>query len=109
MVPLFSALTWRIIGFNAIALVILTGGVILVQTSGRGLIEERFAGIQESATIVADALAKYATDPDTHTIKQHDAELLLPELIKPTRLRARVYQPDGSLVVDTHKFLARQM
>jgi two-component system sensor histidine kinase ChvG len=105
--PHFSALTWRIIGFNAIALVVLTGGVILVQTSGRGLVAERLIGIQEAATVVADTLARYATDPDTHRIKPHEAELLLPPLIEPTHLRARVYQPDGSLAVDSRNFLPR--
>ena len=42
--PHFSALTWRILGFNALALIVLTGGVILVQVTGRGLVEERLCG-----------------------------------------------------------------
>ena len=33
--PRFSALTWRILGFNALALIVLTGGVILVRYQGR--------------------------------------------------------------------------
>jgi two-component system response regulator ChvI len=36
----FSALTRRIIFFNAVALIILIGGVLIVQTSGRSLIDE---------------------------------------------------------------------
>ena len=67
--PHFSTLTWRIIAFNAIALVVLTAGVILVQSSGRGLVEERLTGVQEQAAIVAGTLAEYATDPETHTLK----------------------------------------
>ncbi len=51
--PHFSALTWRILAFNALALIVLTGGVILVQASGRGLIEERLTSIHEQANIVA--------------------------------------------------------
>ncbi len=47
----------------------LTGGVILVQSSGRGLVEERLTGIQQQAAIVAGTLAEYATDPETHTLK----------------------------------------
>ena len=39
--PHFSALTWRILGFNALALIVLTSGVVLVQFSGRDLVEER--------------------------------------------------------------------
>jgi hypothetical protein len=68
-VPHFSALTWRILAFNALALIVLTGGVILVQASGRGLVEERLNSIQEQANIVAGTLAEYATDPETHTLK----------------------------------------
>ena len=67
--PRFSALTWRILGFNALALIVLTGGVILVQASGRGLVEERMNSIQQQANIVAGTLAEYATDPATHTLQ----------------------------------------
>src|ERR1700761_9568337 len=98
--PHFSTLTWRIIAFNAIALVVLTAGVILVQSSGRGLVEERLTSVQEQAAIVAGALAQYTTDPDSHTLKTELAEPLLRELIAPTRLRARLYLPDGKLAVD---------
>lgn len=105
MFPHFSALTWRILAFNALALLILTGGVIGVQSSGRGLVEERLAGIQQQAAIVASALAEYATDSKTHTLKVADAEPLLRQLIQPTRLRARLYLPSGHLVVDTRLLL----
>ena len=105
--PHFSTLTWRIIGFNAIALFVLTAGVVLVQASGRDLVEERMTGIQEQAAIVAGTLAEYATDSDTHTLKLHEAELLLPQLIAPTRLRGRLYFPNGKLAVDSRQWLAR--
>jgi two-component system sensor histidine kinase ChvG len=90
-------------------LLILTGGVIGVQASGRGLIEERLTGIQEQAAIVAGTLAEYATDSDTHTLKVQAAELLLPPLIAPTRLRARLYLPSGHLAVDSRQWLARNV
>jgi len=108
-VPRFSALTWRILGFNALALIVLTGGVILVQASGRGLVEERMNSIREQADIVAGTLAAYATDPDTHTLKVADAEPLLGQLIAPTRLRARLYLPGGQLAVDTRDFLPNKV
>ena len=56
--PHFSALTWRILAFNTLALLMLTGGVIGVQSSGRGLVEERLTGIQQQAAIVAGTLAR---------------------------------------------------
>jgi two-component system sensor histidine kinase ChvG len=105
--PHFSTLTWRILAFNAIALLVLTAGVVMVQSSGRGLVEERLTGVQEQAAIVAGALAQYTTDPDSHSLKVDLAEPLLRELIAPTRLRARLYLPDGKLAVDTRLLLER--
>ncbi len=61
----------------------LTGGVILVQASGRGLVEERMNAIREQADIIGGTLAAYATDPETHTLKVADAEPLLGQLIAP--------------------------
>jgi two-component system sensor histidine kinase ChvG len=88
---------------------VLTGGVVLVQSSGRGLVEERLAGVQQQAAIVAGTLGDYITDPETRLIKPEAAGTLLPPLIEPTRLRARIYQPDGTLVVDTRRYLARNV
>jgi two-component system sensor histidine kinase ChvG len=105
----FSALTWRIIAFNALALIVLTGGVILVQASGRGLVEERLTGIQEQAAIVAGTLADYATDTDTHTLRVSEAEHLMSQQIAPTRLRGRLYLPSGRLASDTRYFLPRNV
>ena len=108
--PHFSALTWRILAFNALALIVLTGGVILVQATGRGLVEERLNSIQEQANIVAGTIAQYATDPDTHTLNvEEEAEPLLRQLIAPTRLRGRLYLPSGRLAIDTRNLLARNV
>ena len=105
--PYFSALTWRIIAFNAVALIILASGVILVNLSGRGLVEERLNGVQLQTAIVAGTLAQYAADPDRYTLRIEEAEPLLRQLIAPTRLRARLYLPNGRLVVDTRALLPR--
>ncbi|HWA68678.1 MAG TPA: stimulus-sensing domain-containing protein [Rhizomicrobium sp.] len=107
--PHFSALTWRILLFNALALIVLTSGVILVQASGRGLVEERLTSIQEQAAIVAGTLAEYASDNENHTLRVEQAEPLLRQLIAPTRLRARLYLPSGRLASDTRNLLARNV
>ena len=107
--PHFSALTWRILAFNALALIVFTGGVMLVQASGRGLVEERLNSIQEQANIVAGTIAQYATDSDRHALKVDEAEPLLSQLIAPTRLRGRLYVPDGHLAIDTRNLLARNV
>jgi two-component system sensor histidine kinase ChvG len=92
-----------------LALLILTSGVIGVQSSGRGLVEERLRGIQEQAAIVAGTLAEYATDPQTHTLRVAEAEPLLRQLVAPTRLRGRLYLPNGRQVVDTRLLLPRNL
>jgi two-component system sensor histidine kinase ChvG len=42
----FSALTWRIILFNGFALAVLIGGVVYVQASRVGLVDERLRSIR---------------------------------------------------------------
>jgi len=108
-VPHFSALTWRILAFNALALIVLTGGVILVQVTGRGMVAERLNSIQEQAAIVAGTLAEYATDPASQAVKINGAEPLLRQLIAPPRLRGRLYTPAGRLAIDTRNLLARNV
>ena len=51
----FSPLTRRIVFFNAFALLILIAGVLWVQSTGGGLVEERMAGIRDQAAIVGGA------------------------------------------------------
>ena len=105
----FSALTRRIIFFNAVALIILIGGVLIVQTSGRSLIDERISGIRQQALIVAGTLAEYTTNEETHKLKHEEAESLLRQLIAPTKLRARLYGTDGRLEIDTRELLPRNV
>ena len=90
-------------------MLILTSGVIGVQSSGRGLVEERLSGMQLQAAIVAGTLAEYATDPQTYTLRVAEAEPLLRQLIAPTRLRGRLYLPNGHLVVDSRLLLPRNV
>jgi two-component system sensor histidine kinase ChvG len=104
-----SALARRIIFFNTFALVILIAGVLVVESSRRGLVQERMRSIQDEAEIVASALAEYARDDDLPRLKLKEAEPLLAQLIQPTRLRARLYTTDGHLAIDTRAFLARNI
>ena len=90
-------------------MLILTGGVIGVQSSGRGLVEERLRGIQQQAAIVASALGRYAINNKTQSLDVDLAEPLLRELIAPTRLRGRLYLPNGRQVADTRLLLPRNV
>jgi two-component system sensor histidine kinase ChvG len=105
----FSALTRRIIFFNGIGLLILIAGVILVQSSRVGLVDERLTGIKQQALIVANTLAEYTTDEETQRVKTGEAGPLLRQLISPTSLRARLYGTDGKLEIDTRNLLARNV
>jgi two-component system sensor histidine kinase ChvG len=105
----FSALTRRILFFNAFALLILVGGVLWVQSNRTGLIEERIAGIRDQALIIAGALAEYSANPEQRSIETAQAEPLLRQLIAPTDLRARVYTTAGRLQIDTRNLLPRNV
>lgn len=104
-----SALTRRIIFFNAVALFFLIGGVLVVETSRVGLVDERLASIQQQAKIVASTLAEYSTDEQRRSITIDQAEPLLRQLISSTRLRARLYGIDGRLEIDTRNLLSRNV
>lgn len=105
----YSGLAWRIVLFNGIALIVLIGGVIYVQASRVGLVDERLRSIKAQAQIAASTIAEYATDEDTQRMKLEEAVPLLRQLIAPTRLRARLYEPDGRLAIDTRDLLARNI
>lgn len=104
-----SSLSWQIIFFNAAALAILIAGVLFVQSTRVGLVDERMSGIKQEALIVAGTLAEYATEDKTRSIHDSVAEPLLRQLIEPTSLRARLYGTDGTLIIDTRNLLARNV
>ncbi|HWD48353.1 MAG TPA: stimulus-sensing domain-containing protein, partial [Rhizomicrobium sp.] len=105
----FSALTRRIIYFNAVALILLLGATFVVETNGRSLIDERVSAIRQQALIVSNTLGEYTTNQDTRTIKPEETETLLKQLIQPTNLRARIYDKTGRLMIDTRNLLPRNV
>jgi two-component system, OmpR family, sensor histidine kinase ChvG len=104
-----TVLRRRILLFNAFAFAVLIAGVLWIQATRVGLVDERIAGIREQALIVSGALAEYSADQDARAIKPAVAEPLLRQLIAPTRLRARVYSNNGRLVIDTRFLLSRNL
>jgi two-component system sensor histidine kinase ChvG len=104
-----SRLRQRIVIINIVVFLLLIAGVLAVQSSREGLVDERLTSIDEQARIVANTLSEYATVSDTRSIKVDDAAPLLRELLAPTRLRARLYDTDGQLVIDTRNLLARNI
>src|SRR5215469_5515270 len=104
-----SGLSWQIIFFNAVALAIMIAGVLLVQSGREGLVDERMAGIRQVASIVTGTLAEYTAKERTRSIDVEEAEPLLRQLIAPTNLRARLYDTDGRLEIDTRNLLSRNI
>src|SRR5512141_1026189 len=105
----YSVLRWRIILLNTIVFAVLIAGVTWVQTSRVGLVDERSTGVEEEARVVAATLAEYATITESRAINTQSATELLRDLLAPTRLRARLYDTDGQLIVDTRYLLARNV
>ena len=105
----FPTLRQRIVFLNAVVLVILIGGVLLVESNRFGLVDERLSGITQQALIVASTIAEYTTSEESHTLDVSKAEPLMRQLIAPTHLRARLYDTKGKLVADSRFLLARNV
>jgi two-component system sensor histidine kinase ChvG len=104
-----TVLRRRILLLNAFAFAVLIAGVLWIQATRVGLVDERIAGIREQALIVSGALAEYSAYQEGRSIRVAVAEPLLRQLIAPTRLRARVYSTAGRLVIDTRYLLSRNL
>ncbi len=128
----FSSLTRRIVFLNVAGLLALVIGILYLSQFRAGLIEARIQSMRVQGEIIAGAIAAQAS-VDTNTITVSPERLmelppgqsygpvddwsvidfsinpervgpLLQRLVTPTKTRARVYDRDGSLVVDTRLF-----
>ena len=130
---LFSSLTKRIVFLNLSALAVLLSGILYLNQFREGLVEAYKDSLAAQGKIIAGAIASQATmeidtitvDPDkllelqagesaspsisplddlASPINPEVVAPLLRSLVQPERTRARVYDQDGILVLDT-KFL----
>ena len=130
---LFSSLTKRIVFLNLSALAVLLSGILYLNQFREGLVGAYRDSLAAQGKIIAGAIASQATmeidtitvDPDkllelqagesaspsisplddlTSPINPEVVAPLLRSLVQPERTRARVYDQDGILVLDT-KFL----
>jgi two-component system sensor histidine kinase ChvG len=129
----FSSLTRRIVFLNVAGLLALVMGILYLSQFRAGLIDARIQSMRVQGEIIAGAIAAQAT-VETNTITISPERLmelpagqsygpaddglsvfdfsinperigpLLQRLVTPTKTRARVYDRDGSLVVDTRLF-----
>ena len=136
---LFSSLSRRIATLNLIALVVLLSGILYLNQFREGLIDARVESLLIQGRIIAGAVAAAAT-VDTNTITISPEKLielqagestpansnldnginiplspervapLLRSLIRPTQTRARIYDTDGSLLLDSlHLYAGRKV
>jgi two-component system sensor histidine kinase ChvG len=131
-----SSLTRRIVVLNLGGLVVLVVGFLLVDQFRADLIEARVQSLTIQADIIAAAISASATgDTDSITIDPDKLLQLAPgesvapspsdedatqfsinpalvgpflhRLVTPTRTRARIYDSDGRLLLDSRSFSAR--
>ena len=129
----FASLTRRIIFLNVTGLLALVIGVLYLSQFRAGLIDARIQSLLVQGEIIAGALASSATvDPDTIAIDPQrlldlqagesygpsDESLaglefsinpervapVLRRLVSPTNTRARIFGPDGGLILDSRNF-----
>ncbi len=125
----FTSLSSRIIILNVVGLIVLVSGILYLNQFRQGLIDARVESLLTQGQIIAGAVAASATvDPDAIMIdpdrlrELHTGEALLPQedltslefpinpervapilrrLISPTKTRARLYDREGVLIVDS--------
>ncbi len=131
-----ARLTSRIILINFIGLVILVGGILYFNQSRESLIDARVESLMTQGRIMAAAVASSATidtgrivlDPDKlieqqlgedaavdldelrnleFLIRPEQAGPVLRQLVQSTDTRARIYDREGLLVVDSRYFYGR--
>jgi len=131
----FSSLTRRIVSLNIAGLVALVASILYLSQFRAGLIDARAQSLLVQAEIIAGAIAASATvetntitiDPDrlqdlkpgeTYGAPDESSGLDFPinpervapvlrRLISPTKTRARIYDRDGSLILDSRSLYGR--
>lgn len=132
---LFSSLSRRIATLNLIALVVLLSGILYLNQFREGLIDARVESLMIQGRIIAGAIAASATvetnsiainpdkfielqagenaPPSLNPANNLDLPLspervapLLRSLIRPTQTRARIYDAEGSLLLDSRHLYA---
>ena len=132
-----SSLTRRIVVLNVTGLVVLSIGILFLSQFRNGLIDARIQSLQVQGEIIAGAIASSATvetdqsitlDPDK-LLNLHPGESygpnedalygidfpinpervapVLRRLVSPTKTRARIYDRDGVLLVDSRNLFGR--
>ncbi len=132
---LFSSLARRIVTLNLMALIALVSGMLYMNQFREGLIEAKVQSLLTQGEIIAAAIAASTTvdtgditfeldrlnELDTgESLSPFDDQFgldfpinpervapILNRLITPTKTRARIYEPNGSLILDSRYLYSR--
>lgn len=104
----FSPLTRRILFLNMVPLLLLAASVLYLDDFRRGLIAAEMESLTTQGRIIAAALGEAAVSIAESDDEEADDRLapdasrqVLRRLVEPARLRARLYDYDGTLLADT--------
>ncbi len=131
----FNTIARRIIVLNFFALVLLVGGILYLNQFRQGLVEAKVDSLLTQGQIIGQAIAQssgldseqFATqgtslmDPSSSSFSGQESDLsdmafridpeqiapLLRSMVEPTGARARVYDREGNLLVDSQGFYLR--
>ncbi len=131
----FHSIALRILVLNFVALLVLVGGIIWLNDVREGLVEARINSLETQGEIMAQAMAQtVAASNGSATVsganggefgaasfEAQEADLtgmgfrldpeqispFLRRMVEPTDARARVYDADGNLLVDSQSLYAR--
>ena len=107
----FTSLTFRILGLNIIALGVLVGGLLYLDQFREGLVEAKIAALQTEGEIIAGALGESAVIGGGAELRLRDDRVgqIARRLTEPTGTRARVFDIDGTLLIDTRTLTGRKV
>ena len=106
----FSRLTLRILAIGIFPLATIFGGLMYLGVYERSLIDGRLRALGTEARMIAGALGETAVppgDPETTAIEIETARKVLRRLVRPTRVRARLFGRNGALIADSRALLER--
>lgn len=102
-----TGITLRIIGVNAIALLILMFGILYLGQYQNNLINARLETFESELELISAALSEGAVvenaQSDTARIVLQPAQAMVKRLSQTTRQRIRIFDHDGKLIIDSTK------
>ncbi len=107
----FTSLTSRILGLNIIALGVLVGGLLYLDQFREGLVEAKIAALQTEGELIAGALGESAviSGENQLELRQDRVGQIVRRLTESTGTRARIFDLDGALLVDTRTLTGRKV